>query len=80
LGRLSIIAVMQTPDHRTLPDRSDLRTPHRTRHRAALRQREMRAALDVILDVASQNPAQMPLAEHIDVIEALPSDRPDQSL
>ena len=40
----------------------------------------MRASLIIIVGVAGQHMAQVPLPEHDDVVKALPAERADQTL
>ena len=53
---------------------------HGTVDRCVLTQGEMRASLIIIVDVAGQHMAQVPLSEHDDMVKALPADRADQTL
>jgi hypothetical protein len=53
---------------------------HSTRRRCILVQRKVRASIIVIFSVRSQQVAKMPLAEHNDMVKAIPSDRTDEPL
>src|SRR5438128_558163 len=45
-----------------------------------LAQRQVRARRVVVVHIRHQHVAQVPLAEHNDMVEALPTDRADQAL
>ena len=68
---------MQAAEHRAALDASD--GLNGACDRWVLSQGKMGAGSVVILHVAGKHMTQVPLPEHHDVVEALPSDRPDQT-
>lgn len=80
LRGLPVVAVVQPADHRAMPDRSNVGSFHRPGHGTILRKAQMRTTPVVVLDVASQDTAEMPIAENDHMIEALPSHCPDEAL
>jgi hypothetical protein len=69
---------MQTAEHRTTLEAAD--ALNGACDWGVLSQRKMGAGSVVIFQVAGQHTTQVSLSEHYDVVEALPSYRPDQTL
>jgi hypothetical protein len=72
--------MMQTADLRNRQDRTGADWPNRPRDRSVLPQRQMRAGSFVVVEVRFQDAPKASLIEHDDVIQALATNRSDQSL
>jgi len=68
---LSCVPMMESADHRDLHDYPLVGRLHRPWIRRVLFKREMCAAAVVIVEVASDNPSEVILAQNGDVIEAV---------
>jgi hypothetical protein len=73
------IMVMQSANVRELEDRTPIRRVHRSRVRAIHVQRQVRAPTMVVVEVGSERPPEMALAEYDDVVEAVAADAADQA-
>jgi hypothetical protein len=71
---------VQTAGLADLNDLADLRRLYSTGLRAVHFQGLVAAPAVVVGEVVSEDPAQMPLAEHHDVLEAFPADAADHPL
>jgi hypothetical protein len=79
LGCGSLVGMMQAADLRNGCDRTGAHWLNRPRDRSVLPQRQMRAGLFIVFEVGFENPAQARFIQYDDVVQALASNRADQS-
>ena len=72
--------MMQSPDFRNTYDSSQPLPLNRTRFRRILCQGQMSAGIQIVTEVSFENPSQMRLSEHDDVVEAFPANSSNQTL
>ena len=72
--------MMQPADNRHLNHPADLRRLNLSRRRRVLTEREMRAAIVIVIDVRSQDTPQRSLVEDDHMVQALTANGTDQSL
>jgi len=79
-GGHALVVPVQTAGLADLNDPADLRRLHSSRLRAVHLQGLVAAPAMVMGEVVFENPPQMPLAQHDDVVEAFATDAADQAL
>jgi len=77
-GRSSFVVVVETAHFGDLDDFSSLEALDLTRLWAIPLQREMSALVVVVAEVTAQDPSQMVLIQHDDMVQTLPADTADQ--
>ena len=70
LGSATLITMMQCADFRNSYDSSQSLPLNRTRFRRILCQRQMSPDIQIVTEVSFENPSQMRLSEHDDMVEA----------
>ena len=73
LSSATFITMMQSADFRNSYDSSQSLPLNRTRFRRILCQRQMSPGIQIVTEVSFENPSQMRLSEHDDVVEAFPA-------
>src|SRR5207249_4904455 len=72
--------MMQSADFRNSDDSSQSLPLNRTRFRRILCQGQMSPDIQIVTEISFENPSQMRLSEHDDVVEAFPVNTSNQTL